>query len=126
MVNRFTTFPWKVGECREDLQQIYHLLFDVSKKRTTPCGGDSLKSLDFTGTVAAATGGLLGEVALQQAFESLAMAGLIAGHFIKTCATLGFAYNFLQLFYKYEGFSCNSFTTLYNFEELFERFHSNA
>ena len=82
MVNRFTTFPWKVGECREDLQLIYHLMFDVSKKRTTPCGGDSLKSLDFAGNVAAATGGLLGEVALQQAFKSLAMAGFIAGHFV--------------------------------------------
>ena len=49
---------------------------------TTPCEGDSLKSLDFTGNVAAATGGLLGEVALQQAFESLAMAGLVPCHFM--------------------------------------------
>ena len=35
--------------------------------------------------------GLLAEVALQEAFESLAMARLVAGHFIKTCASLGFA-----------------------------------
>ena len=33
-----------------------------------------LKILDFTGVVAAATGGLLAEVALQQAFEGRGMA----------------------------------------------------
>ena len=41
-----------------------------------------LKTLDFTGVVAAATGGLLAEVALQQAFESLAVARLVASHFM--------------------------------------------
>jgi hypothetical protein len=69
---------------------------------------------------------LLGEVALQEAFESLAMTGFVPCHFIKTCATLGFAYNFLQLIYNFEALPCNSLTTLYNSEELFERFHSNA
>ena len=64
--------------------------FLTLKKRTTPCGGDSLKSLDFAGVVAAATGGLLAEVTLQQAFESLAMAGFVTGHFIKTCAKAWF------------------------------------
>ena len=44
---------------------------------------------------------LLAEVALQEAFESLAMAGFVDLPLIKTCATLGFAYNFLQLCYKY-------------------------
>ena len=69
---------------------------------------------------------LLSEVTGQQFGESLSVAGFIAGHFIKTCATLGFAYNFLQLFYNFAAFPCNSLTPLYNFEELFERFHSNA
>ena len=49
---------------------------------------------------------LLAEVALQQALESLAVAGLVAGHLIKTCAALGFAYNF-------EALPCNSLITLY-------------
>ena len=39
---------------------------------------------------------LLTEVALQQAFESLAVARLIAGHFIKPCASLGFAQGLLD------------------------------
>ena len=64
------------------------------KKENSPCVGDSLKSLEFAGNVTAATGDLLGEVALQQAFEGFSMSGLVLGHFIKTCATLGFAYNF--------------------------------
>ena len=33
---------------------------------------------------------LLAEVALQQAFESLAVAGFVASHFIKTCAKAWF------------------------------------
>ena len=52
------------------------------KKGTTLFRVVPLKILDFTGVVATATGGLLVEVALQQAFESLAVAGLVPCHFI--------------------------------------------
>ncbi|MBR1979342.1 MAG: hypothetical protein IJ985_07590 [Akkermansia sp.] len=69
---------------------------------------------------------LLAEVALQEAFESLAVAGFIGLPPIKIFATLDFAYNFLQLFYNFESLHCNSFTTLYNFEELSARMLANA
>ena len=76
--------------------------------------------------MAAATGGLLAEVALQQAFESLAVTGFVDLPLIKIFATLDFAYNFLQLFYNFESLHCNSFTTIYNFEELSARMLANA
>ncbi len=47
--------------------------------------------------------GLLAEVALQQAFESLAVTGFVGLPLIKIFATLDFAYNFLQLFYNFES-----------------------
>ena len=69
---------------------------------------------------------LLAEVALQEAFESLDVAGFVGLPPIKIFATLDFAYNFLQLFYNFESLHCNSFTTLDNFEELSARMLANA
>ena len=76
--------------------------------------------------MAAATGGLLAEVASQQTGESLAVTGFVDLPLIKIFATLDFAYNFLQLFYNFESLHCNSFTTIYNFEELSARMLANA
>ena len=57
------------------------------------------------------------------AFPCLASSRAISS---KPALKLGFAYNFLQLIYNFEALPCNSLTPLYYFEELFERFHSNA
>ena len=49
MVNHLPLSSWKGGGCRRDLQQIYHLMFDVSKKGTTLFRVIPLRTLDFTG-----------------------------------------------------------------------------
>ena len=93
-----------------------------NKKRPAPCGTDLLNWVVYPPILVE----LLAEVALQQAFKSLAMTGFVGLPPIKIFATLDFAYNFLQLFYNFESLHCNSFTTLYNFEELSARMLANA
>ena len=70
---------------------------------------------------------LLAEVALQEAFESLAMSGFIAGHLIKTCASLGFAQGLLDQVNSLKPLKFLHLSSVFDtsFEHLWYIYHSS-